>query len=133
MVTSTSGEILTSSDGTTWTLRTSGITRTLNDITYGNSIFVAVGGEGKIITSSDGSSWTVRTSGSSSTLGSVTYGDGKFIVTKGCFLASLKRFSELVNLRVERLHRTSFPLTFVTIFSLNLLDLRLIISKIYGG
>ena len=36
------------------------------------------------------------------------------------------------NPRVKRLHRTSFPLTFVTIFSLNLFDLRLILSRISG-
>ena len=34
---------------------------------------------------------------------------------------------------MERLHRTVFQLTFVTIFSLNLFDLRLILSKISGG
>ena len=35
-------------------------------------------------------------------------------------------------LHSQTLHKTAFPLTFVTIFSLNLIDLRLILSKISG-
>ena len=38
-----SGTILTSSDGTTWTSRTSGTTNALYDVTYENGTFVAVG------------------------------------------------------------------------------------------
>ncbi|MBC8442990.1 MAG: Ig-like domain-containing protein, partial [Proteobacteria bacterium] len=58
-----SGTILTSSDnGITWTERTSGTSGNLNDITYGNGVFVSVG-YGNILTSSDnGTSWTSRTS-----------------------------------------------------------------------
>jgi len=58
-----SGTILTSSDGTTWTSRTSGTTNNLYGVTYGNGTFVTVGDNGVILTSSDGISWTKRTSG----------------------------------------------------------------------
>ena len=68
-----SGTILTSSDGTSWTSRTSGTSSGLNGVTYGKSTFVAVGSSGTILTSSDGTSWTSRTSGTSSDLYSVTY------------------------------------------------------------
>ena len=72
--------IYTSSDGTSLTSRTSGITNDLWRITYGNSIFVTVSGNwypnsggGDILTSSDGISWTSRTSGTTERLHGVTY------------------------------------------------------------
>ena len=68
-----SGTILTSSDGISWTSRTSGTTNTLYGITYGNSTFVTVGVSGTILTSSDGVTWTSRTSGTSENLIGVTY------------------------------------------------------------
>ncbi len=37
------GTILTSSDGASWTQRSSGTTEWLNGVTYGNGTFVAVG------------------------------------------------------------------------------------------
>ena len=48
------GTILTSSDGTTWTSRTSGTTEKLRGGAYGNSTLVVVGASGTILTSSDG-------------------------------------------------------------------------------
>ena len=70
-----SGTILTSSDGTTWTSRTSGTTTNLRGITYSKSLglFVAVGDNGVILTSSNGTTWTSRTSGVSASLLGVTY------------------------------------------------------------
>jgi len=56
------GTILTSSDGTTWTSRTSGTTEYLRGGAYGNSTLVVVGLSGTILTSSDGITWTSRTS-----------------------------------------------------------------------
>ena len=67
------GTILTSSDGTTWTSRTSGTSNKLRGVTYGNSTFVAVGNSGTILTSSDATAWTYRTSGTTNTLNGVTY------------------------------------------------------------
>ena len=57
------GTIITSSDGTTWTARTSGTTEYLRGGAYGNSTLVVVGASGTILTSSDGTTWTSRTSG----------------------------------------------------------------------
>jgi hypothetical protein len=45
------GTILTSPDGVTWTERTSGTSRNLNSVTYGNGTFMAVGEYGTIVTS----------------------------------------------------------------------------------
>ncbi|HEX2944565.1 MAG TPA: hypothetical protein VHT96_01260, partial [Clostridia bacterium] len=64
------GTILTSSDGSNWTNRTSSPAsnatategKKLNAVCYGNGIFLAVGAEGKIMTSSDGITWTAKTS-----------------------------------------------------------------------
>ena len=89
------GNIITSSNGTTWTaqqLTDSGI----RDIHYANSLWVAVGAEivsginsGLVATSSDGTTWTKRTSNTSETLNAVHYdndlwvavGNGGVIVT----------------------------------------------------
>jgi len=68
-----SGTVLTSSDGTTWTSRTSGTSNILWGVTYGNSTFVTVGSNGVILTSSDGTTWTERTSGTSMWFTGVTY------------------------------------------------------------
>ena len=58
------GNIWQSSDkGLSWDNRTSGTTNSLcGKLTYGDSIFVVVGGSGTILTSSDGITWTSRTS-----------------------------------------------------------------------
>ena len=53
-----SGTLLTSSDGTSWTSRTSGSSENLWNIYYENSTFVSVGGSGIILTSTDGTTWT---------------------------------------------------------------------------
>lgn len=60
------GEIVTSSDGTTWTQQTSPFgSDPINSIAWSEplGLFVAVGGAGKLATSSDGTTWTSRTSG----------------------------------------------------------------------
>ena len=88
------GTMLTSSNGTSWTSTSwtcSDCTPdpdnnsiqpynfTLEDVTYGNSTFVAVGTSGTILTSSDGTSWDNRSSGTSLSLSGVTYGNNKFM------------------------------------------------------
>lgn len=60
-----SGTLLTSTDGKTWTSRTSGFgSNNIQDVTWDstNSLWIAVGGNGTITTSSDGTTWTARTS-----------------------------------------------------------------------
>ncbi|AFV77252.1 hypothetical protein Theos_2262 (plasmid) [Thermus oshimai JL-2] len=63
--------------GTTWTWRSG----PLFDVTYGNGLFVAVGGA--ILTSSDGVTWTRQSSGTSNDLYAVTYGGGLFVAVGG--------------------------------------------------
>jgi hypothetical protein len=67
------GTIHTSYDGTSWNERTYGITNDLWGGTYGNNIFVTVGGYGTIFTSSDGNSWIKKTSGTRYILWGATY------------------------------------------------------------
>ena len=74
-----SGTILTSPDGVTWTIRSSGTSNSLYGVTYGNNTFVAVGYNGAILTSPDGVSWTTRFSGTSYGLYGITYGNGTFV------------------------------------------------------
>ena len=71
----------TSTDGTTWTTRTSGFgTTTIRGVTYGDGLYVAVGDSGKLTTSTDGTTWTTRTSGFASTnIKGVTHGDGLYV------------------------------------------------------
>ena len=73
------GSILTSSDGISWTERTSGTTNNLYGVTYGGGLLVVVGDNGTILTSSSGTSWTSRTSGITNNLYGVTYGGGLFV------------------------------------------------------
>lgn len=55
-----SGLILTSSNGLSWTPRTSGTSQYLSDVTYGNGYYVSVGNQ-RILRSSDGLSWSFTT------------------------------------------------------------------------
>jgi len=77
-----SGKLTTSTDGTTWTTRTSGFGSYINDVTYGDGLYVAVGGpysSPTLATSPDGTTWTTRTSGLSKVISAVTYGDGLYV------------------------------------------------------
>ncbi|NQU40867.1 MAG: immunoglobulin domain-containing protein, partial [Lentisphaerae bacterium] len=74
-----SGKILTSPDGVTWTIQSSGTSYSLNGVTYGNGQYVTVGGYGKIFTSPDGVTWTSRSSGTSRELYDVTFGNGQYV------------------------------------------------------
>ena len=86
-----SGTIFTSSDGNSWTKKTSGISHFLWGVTYGNGLFVTVGQSGTILVSSDGNTWTERTSGTSNSLRGVTYGNGLFVTVgqSGTILTSI--------------------------------------------
>jgi hypothetical protein len=68
----------TSSDGATWTSRTTGTAQQLNSLIYANSLFVAVGASGSVVTSPDGITWTVRTAGSN-TFNRVIYANSLFV------------------------------------------------------
>ena len=72
-----SGTILTSTNGVTWTPRTSGVSNSLLGVTYSDTLnlFVAVGTLGTILTSTNGVTWTSQTSGVFTDLYGVTYSD----------------------------------------------------------
>ena len=74
------GTLLTSSNGTKWTKRTSGSKVKLRAVAYGKDTLVVVGFSGTILTSSDGTKWTIRESSKTAqNLGSVTYGNSIFV------------------------------------------------------
>jgi len=74
-----SGAVMTSTNGTVWTLRTTGINSNWNAVTYGDGVFVAVGASGAVMTSiNNGETWTARTAAANN-WESVTYGDGLFV------------------------------------------------------
>ena len=88
------GIILTSSDGISWTKRTSGTTKNLYGVTYGDGLIVTVGDNGTILTSSDGTTWTNTSTNKRTTLRyfskadtnhlyGVTYGDDLFVTVGG--------------------------------------------------
>lgn len=71
--------VLTSTNGTYWETPLRPTRATLRAVTYGHSMFVAVGDLGTIITSPDGFNWTLRTSGTQNTLRAVTFAGTRFI------------------------------------------------------
>lgn len=78
----TNGGIATSTDGSTYTNRTSnsGGTTTINTVRFLNNQFIAVGGTGYLATSSDGITWTKQTTGTSATLYDVTWTGTNYVV-----------------------------------------------------
>src|SRR5436190_10455960 len=56
----TTSYIITSTDGVTWTFPNRPTSYTLNAVTFGNNLFLAVGNAGTIITSPDGVNWKPR-------------------------------------------------------------------------
>ena len=69
-----SGKVASSSNGSSWTIRTSGVTSALKSVAFGANKFVAVGAGGTMIRSSDGSTWTsISGPFSTSTINSVAY------------------------------------------------------------
>ena len=78
---SSAGKILTSSDGQTWTPRSSGFgNNAVNGIVYANGQYVAVGGGGNIATSPDGVLWTAQSSNfGSNAVNAVAYGNGLYV------------------------------------------------------
>jgi len=54
--------------------------KNLRGITFGNSLFLAVGENGTILYSSDGNNWTPSSSGTTNTLHAAAWGGGQFVV-----------------------------------------------------
>jgi hypothetical protein len=83
--------IWTSPDGVTWTPRVSEAPNMLNEVAFGNGVFVAVGNGGTIVTSPEGVNWTPQDSGIEVIdfyggvidLHGVAFGDGLFVAAGG--------------------------------------------------
>jgi hypothetical protein len=89
------GYIGTSSDGITYTQKTSGTTENLWGVDYQNGVFIVCGSNGTILTSIDATTWTPRSSGVTSALEGTRYIDGVYIVggASGKILTSYDNFS----------------------------------------
>jgi hypothetical protein len=75
------GRILSSQNGDNWVLSKSEVsTNSLRDITYGKSIYVAVGDSGTILTSRDNLLWTPRDAGTKGHFNSVIFNGEKFLI-----------------------------------------------------
>jgi len=95
VATGASGTILTSSNGSSWTSRTSGTGNQLNGAAYGRvggttDTYVAVGVGGTILTSPDSIAWTTRPSGTVASLNRVAFANGLFMAvgSSGTILTS---------------------------------------------
>lgn len=73
------GNIYTSSNTVEWTVRTSGTSSVLNDVTYGNGLYVSVGVKGATSRSTDGITWTATAISGAPTLNSVIYGNALYV------------------------------------------------------
>jgi len=71
------GPILSSADAVDWTNFGSGTS--LNAVTLGKNLFIAVGEGGTILSSADGVNWTARSSGTAEEFADVGYGNGHFV------------------------------------------------------
>jgi hypothetical protein len=70
---------LVSSNGLNWTSTNLDNVYVLEDITYGQDTFVAVGYAGTILTTADGKIWTRRDSDDAGYIQSIAYGNGIFV------------------------------------------------------
>ena len=76
------GAIVSSPDGTTWTVRASGTSQTLRAVTFHNGRFLAGGEAGTIVTSTDGANWSVSSPTSFASRG---LGSGNGVIAVGNF------------------------------------------------
>lgn len=75
--------VMTSPDGTTWTRQSSGTNTDLYEIQYGDSQFVAWGGDSLVITSPDAVYWTSHTSDLNGAFRSAVYGNDQWVAVGG--------------------------------------------------
>ncbi|GHA15081.1 hypothetical protein GCM10007989_07290 [Devosia pacifica] len=75
------GQIVTTDDGSSFTVQDSGVSDWLYGVHYNGSDWIAVGAGGTILTSPDAENWTARTSGTTETLhGVYSYGGTAVVV-----------------------------------------------------
>lgn len=77
------GKLATSTDGITWTQRTSSFSAGdgINGVAYGDGYWVAVGDNAKIAYSTDGVTWTQKNTGISGTVVEVAWGNGVWVIS----------------------------------------------------
>jgi hypothetical protein len=74
-----SGALTTSTNGISWTPRSSNTTHALHGVAYGNGVYAAIGDYGTSTTSSNGVNWTAKTTSPNPTLNALTFGKGIFV------------------------------------------------------
>lgn len=73
------GVIATSTDGTSWTMRSSGTSRALNGIDWDGTHFWVVGDQGTLLKSSDGISWQALDSDTTVDLEAISYNGSRWV------------------------------------------------------
>ena len=73
------GAIVSSPDGVSWTVESSGSTASFRAVAFASGLFVVVGTGGTILTSPDGHEWTPRSLGTAAVLSGVAFGNGRFV------------------------------------------------------
>jgi len=79
------GTILTSADGTNWTVRTSATTKDLLGVAYGNGTYCVCGADGLMLTSTDMQTWVSWPTSSTNRFRGVAFGAGVFVAAEGAF------------------------------------------------
>ena len=80
------GAIVTSSDGATWSVQSSGIESWLTAVAFGNGRFVAAGGPGVVVTSEDGTNWVRQPFPVGTYPNAIAFGNDRFVVGSYSFL-----------------------------------------------
>jgi len=78
------GVILTSTNGQSWTRRSSGTTDFLYDVNFGNGKFIAISDTGTVVSSTNGVTWSSSSGGPQDAYG-VAYGNSKFVAVGGVY------------------------------------------------
>ena len=73
------GVLRTSTDGLSWTARTSGTSSILRSLAYSNGVFLTAGDGGVLRSSTDAITWDAQSSGTTSAINALTYGLGTSI------------------------------------------------------
>lgn len=84
------GSITTSTDGTTWTRRSTGTAHDLNGMVHDGNRFVITGTGGTVVTSPDGTTWTAASTNQTGWFGSLAFGAGRYVTAglSGAFQSS---------------------------------------------
>jgi hypothetical protein len=73
------GSITSSSDGVTWTRRSTGPVSDLGDVLHDGTRFVASGSGGTVLTSADGATWSQLTTGATADFNKLAYGNNRYV------------------------------------------------------